>query len=222
MNLYGWSKHLFDLAGRRAHRAARKDAAAMGRAEILQRVRPERVSQGRDDERAGEAVRRHPRPARPCSCSSRIGTASPTAISGATSSMSTTWCAVVAGYWPSRSVNGIFNVGTGKARSFRELIVAAVRRAGHASRTSNMSTCRGRSATAISISREAEVDRLQARRLQWRLHVAGRWRRRLCQGVLSISPTAIADRATETEVQCSISTRFRAPWSARPSCASAI
>ena len=44
MNLYGWSKHLFDQAV--ADRVAKKEnaAAAMGRPEILQRVRPERVS----------------------------------------------------------------------------------------------------------------------------------------------------------------------------------
>ena len=41
MNLYGWSKHLFDMAV--AERAAqeRQAAAAMGRPEILQRVRPQ-------------------------------------------------------------------------------------------------------------------------------------------------------------------------------------
>ena len=41
MNLYGWSKHLFDMAVADARRTARKTAAAMGRAEILQRVRPQ-------------------------------------------------------------------------------------------------------------------------------------------------------------------------------------
>ena len=54
----------------------------------------------------------------------------------------------------SGSVNGIFNVGTGKARSFRELIVASLRRDWASSRTSNMSICLRRSATAISISRK--------------------------------------------------------------------
>ena len=93
MNLYGWSKQLFDLVAGGAHQAARKNAAAMGRAEILQRVRPQRISQGRDDERAGEAVRRHPLRQATCSCSSRTGKALPTATSGATSSMLTMWCA---------------------------------------------------------------------------------------------------------------------------------
>ena len=44
--------------GGRARRARRKAAAAMGRAEVLQRVRPQRISQGHDDERAGAALRR--------------------------------------------------------------------------------------------------------------------------------------------------------------------
>ena len=45
--------------GGRARGQRRKAAAAMGRAEILQRVRPQRISQGHDDERAGAALRRH-------------------------------------------------------------------------------------------------------------------------------------------------------------------
>ena len=119
MNLYGWSKHLFDMAV--AERAAqrRAAAAAMGRPEILQRVRPQRISQGHDDERAGAALRRHQGRPRRASCSSRTATASPTAISGAISSMSTTWCAVMMWLLATPEVSGIFNVGTGTARSFR-------------------------------------------------------------------------------------------------------
>jgi hypothetical protein len=45
MNLYGWSKHLFDMAV--AERAARGE-----------RLPPQRISQGHDDERAGAALRR--------------------------------------------------------------------------------------------------------------------------------------------------------------------
>ena len=79
--------------GGRARRARRTAAAAMGRPEVLQRVRPQRISQGHDDERAGAALRRRQGRAAPCSCSSRTATASPTATSGAISSMSTTSCA---------------------------------------------------------------------------------------------------------------------------------
>ena len=40
------------------------------------------------------------------------------------------------------TVSGIFNVGTGKARSFKDLMLSAYRGARHAGRTSNISTCR--------------------------------------------------------------------------------
>ena len=53
----------------------------------------------------------------------------------------------------SGNVNGIFNVGTGKARSFRDLIVAAYGALGASARTSNMSICPCRFAIAINISR---------------------------------------------------------------------
>ena len=57
MNLYGWSKQLFDLAVVERVREEGKAAAAMGRAEVLQRVRAERVPQGRDDESRRQALR---------------------------------------------------------------------------------------------------------------------------------------------------------------------
>ncbi len=90
MNLYGWSKHLFDLAVIERARNGGKPAAAMGGPEVLQRVRAQRVSQGRDDEPRRQALRATPRPACRCGCSSRTATASPTASSGAISSMWTT------------------------------------------------------------------------------------------------------------------------------------
>ena len=58
MNLYGWSKHLFDLALARPPRQTPAAAAAMGRIEVLQCLRPERIPQGRHDERALQGVRR--------------------------------------------------------------------------------------------------------------------------------------------------------------------
>ena len=76
MNLYGWSKHLFDLALVERRRREREDAAAMGRTEVLQRVRPERVSQGRDDEPCSPRCSTTQRPASRCGCSSRTATAS--------------------------------------------------------------------------------------------------------------------------------------------------
>ena len=41
INLYGWSKHLFDMAVAERVAQRREAAAAMGRPEILQRVRPQ-------------------------------------------------------------------------------------------------------------------------------------------------------------------------------------
>ena len=58
MNLYGWSKQLFDLAVVERVRPQGKDAAAMGRPEILQRLRPQRIPQRRDDEPRRQALRR--------------------------------------------------------------------------------------------------------------------------------------------------------------------
>ena len=58
INLYGWSKHLFDLAVAERVAEAQRTAAAVGGAEVLQRVRPERVPQGRDDEPRRQALRR--------------------------------------------------------------------------------------------------------------------------------------------------------------------
>ncbi len=96
MNLYGWSKHLFDQAVVERVVQEGKAAAAMGRAEILQRVRPERIPQGRDDEPRRQALRR--RQGRPHGAAVQVAPAGhrATASSGATSSMSTTrsrWCA---------------------------------------------------------------------------------------------------------------------------------
>ena len=80
----------------RALREEGEAAAAMGRAEVLQRVRPERVPQGRDDEPRRQALRR--RQGRPHRAAVQVASrrASATASSGATSSMSTMrsrWCA---------------------------------------------------------------------------------------------------------------------------------
>ena len=96
MNLYGWSKHLFDQAV--AERFVKKEKLPPQWAgpEVLQRVRPERVPQGRDDEPRRQALRR--RQGRPHRAAVQVAPrrASATASSGATSSMSTMrsrWCA---------------------------------------------------------------------------------------------------------------------------------
>ena len=58
MNLYGWSKHLFDLAVIERARKGEEPAAAMGRARNSSTFRPERISQGRDDEPGRQGLRR--------------------------------------------------------------------------------------------------------------------------------------------------------------------
>ena len=144
-----------------SRRAQGEDAAAMGGLQVLQRVRPERIPQGRDDEPCGEDASTTPRPASRSACSSRIATASRTASRSAISSTSTMRSRSCAGCWRRRRSTGIFNVGTGQARSFKDLIGAMYRGARPRSRTSNTSTCRPRSATPTSISRRAEVANLQ-------------------------------------------------------------
>ena len=183
MNLYGWSKHLFDLAVAERVAQRREAAAAMGGPEILQRVRPERISQGRDDERAGASASTTSRPAAPCSCSSRTATASPTATSGAISSMSTMPCAVVhVAAGDAVGVSGIFNVGTGKARSFRDLMLAVFARA---RREPEHRICRhaGADPRQLSVFHRRARSIGCARRLQWRLHPAGRRGRALRQRI---------------------------------------
>ena len=55
LNPYGWSKHLFD------QQVARGGAAAMGRAQVLQRLRAQRIPQGRHAKRGRAEVSPGPR-----------------------------------------------------------------------------------------------------------------------------------------------------------------
>ena len=86
------------------------------------------------------------------SCSNRTVMALPTASKNATSSMSTTPYSVVRWLLDTPSVSGIFNVGTGEARSFRDLMLAPLFGDSVASRRLSMSICRSRSAAVTSIS----------------------------------------------------------------------
>ena len=125
MNLYGWSKHLFDMAV--AERAARGDKLPPQWAglEILQRVRPQRISQGHDDERAGAALRRYQGRPRRCSCSSRTATGIADGDQRRDFIYVDDVVRVMMWLLATPSVSGIFNVGTGKARSFRDLMLSA-------------------------------------------------------------------------------------------------
>ena len=80
------------------------------------------------------------------------------------------------------SVSGLFNVGTGKARSFKDLMLAAYAALGSRPNIEYIDMpeqIRG----SYQYFTQSEVDRLQRRRLQWRLHGAGRRGRHLRQGL---------------------------------------
>ena len=152
MNLYGWSKHLFDLA--MVDRASKgqklppqwaglKFFNVFGPNEYHKGEMMSLVAKRFDEAKAGKPVRLFK--------SHRA--ASRTATSGAISSMSTTrsrWCA---GCSRRRIGHGIFNVGTGKAELFRDLISAMFGALGRRAEHRVHRRCRKRSATAISISR---------------------------------------------------------------------
>ena len=116
----------------RARRAEGEAAAAMGGAEVLQRVRAERVPQGRDDEPRRQALRRRQGRRSRCGCSSRIAPASRDGDQRRDFIYVDDAVAVVRWLLETPQVSGIFNVGTGKARSFRDLIAAMFRALGRA------------------------------------------------------------------------------------------
>ena len=131
MNIYGWSKQQFDLAVAERHVRQEKTAAALGRPQILQRLRPQRIPQGPYDERAGQGVRW---------CQGRrAGTPVQVAQEGiADGDQRRDFIYVddavrrAALALDATSVNGIFNVGTGKAESFRDMIGAMFKALGRA------------------------------------------------------------------------------------------
>jgi ADP-L-glycero-D-manno-heptose 6-epimerase len=79
MNLHGWGKHLFDMAV--AQRAADGE-----------RLPPQRVGLKGAMMSVWRGASTTSRQAAPCSCSNPTAKPSPTATSGAISSMSTMWC----------------------------------------------------------------------------------------------------------------------------------
>ena len=124
MNLYGWSKHLFDLAVVERAAPQARTAAAMGRAQVLQRVRSQRIPQGRDDESRRQALRRRQGRQSRSGCSSRTVRASPTASKSATSSTSTMRWRSCAGCSTRRRYPAFSMSAPATARSFRDLITA--------------------------------------------------------------------------------------------------
>ena len=146
--------------GGRARRAQGEAAAAMGGLQVLQRVRPERVPQGRDDEprrqalrrrqgrQAGPAVQVAPRRHRRRRAAARFHLCRRRGRGGALAARDAVGV---------RHLQCRHRQGAQLPRSDRR----DVSRRSAARRTSNTSTCRTRSAASISISRRAEVENLR-------------------------------------------------------------
>ena len=112
-------------------------------------------------------------------------------------------------------VSGIFNVGTGKARSFRDLISALFRALGREPKIEYVDmpdNIRGQ----YQYFTQAKVDNLLPRRLQRRLHLAGGRRRPLRDAVPRHR------RPLSLSRPCSISKNGSPRSASRPSSASAI
>ena len=141
-------------AGRSRCAQRREAAAAMGRAEVLQRVRPERVPQGRDDEPRRQALRRCQ--GRQARC--RLFKSHRDGIADGEQKRDFIYVddavAVVRWLLDTPKVSGIFNVGTGKARSFRDLISRDVHRARPRAQHRICRHAGHRSAASTSISRK--------------------------------------------------------------------
>ena len=126
LNMYGYSKHLFDLWARREGvlDARRRD-------QVLQRVRPQRGPQGRHAQRRRQSVRANR--ARAARCSSSPATAAACRDGEQTRDFLYVKdaVAITAFLGRTRDGNGLYNVGAGVARTWNDLaraIFAALER----------------------------------------------------------------------------------------------
>ncbi len=191
MNLYGWSKHLFDMAV--AERAAQGEKLppqwaglkffnVFGPNEYHKGTMMSVLAQRFDDIKAGRPVQLFK--------SHRDG------IADGDQRRDFIYVddvvRVMMWLLASPSVSGIFNVGTGKARSFRDLMLSAYAALGT---EPNIRVCRHargdpRQLPVLHAERRRSA---AARRLQWRLHGAGRGGRALTSRASSTAPIASAD-----------------------------
>ena len=152
LNLYGWSKHMFDLAV--VERVARKNRLppqwaglkffnVFGPNEYHKGEMMSLVAKRFDAAKAGTPIR----PVQIASRGRRRRRAKTRFHLRRRRGCRRRWLL------DAPAVSGIFNVGTGQARSFRDLVTADVRGARPRTRKSNISTRRLRSATTINISR---------------------------------------------------------------------
>ena len=154
MNLYGWSKHLFDMAV--AERAANGERLppqwaglkffnVFGPNEYHKGTMMSVLARRFDDIKAGRVVQLFK--------SHRDG------IADGDQRRDFIYVddvvRVMMWLLATPDVSGIFNVGTGTARSFKDLILVGLCRARHTCRISSMSTCPSKFAAATSISPKA-------------------------------------------------------------------
>ncbi len=220
MNLYGWSKHLFDMAV--AERAAKGEKLppqwaglkffnVFGPNEYHKGAMMSVLARRFDDVKAGRAVQLFK--------SHRDG------IADGDQRRDFIYVddAVRVMMWllATPSVSGLFNVGTGTARSFKDLMLAA-----YAALGAQAEHRIYRYARAIRGSyqyfTQSNVDRLRGAGLQWRLHGAGRCGRDLCQGLPRSARSFPLIVQHVNRFRCSILMHCRMRSSARRCSASAI
>ena len=195
MNLYGWSKHLFDMAV--AERAANGERLppqwaglkffnVFGPNEYHKGTMMSVLARRFDDIKAGRVVQLFK--------SHRDG------IADGDQRRDFIYVddvvRVMMWLMATPAVSGIFNVGTGTARSFKDLISRPMPRSAHL-RISSMSTCPSKFAAATSISLRARSIGCSAPAT---MAVSPRWkmRSRPTSGGSSIPPTVSADDTTGT------------------------
>ena len=202
MNLYGWSKHLFDMAV--AERAARGEKLppqwaglkffnVFGPNEYHKGTMMSVLARRFDDIKAGRAVQLFK--------SHRDG------IADGDQRRDFIYVddvvRVMMWLLATPCVSGLFNVGTGKARSFKDLMLAAYAALGDDAEHRICRHARSRFAAATNISPRA-MSIGCGRRLQWRLHARWKTRSRSMSRASSIPPTASAERrrqANESDVR---------------------
>ena len=121
LNGYAWTKHVVDgesVDDVKQGRPAKRWAGL----EILQRVRAERAPQRRDAVSGTSALRG--RRGRPAGAAIQVGRRAVSGRWAAARFRVRRYCTVVQSLLAAPSVAGVFNVGTGTARSFKELALA--------------------------------------------------------------------------------------------------
>ncbi len=130
LNLYGWTKHAFDLRVARMLAAGQPRPPQWAGLKFFNVLRAERVPQGRDGLGGEGQARRGRRRPGAAAVPLRPAGDRPTGSSSATSSGSDDVVDVMLWLLDTPAASGLFNVGTGRARSYRDLANAVCDAAG--------------------------------------------------------------------------------------------